>query len=213
MPAIMIIDDHAVLRDGLKTIFSMEDDFTVVAEAETAKEALEKLTGIIPDVIIMDINLPGENGVDLTKRIKEKYKGIKVLILTMHKHEEYFMAAIRNGADGYVLKDAPSEEVVTAVRTLMTGEAVIPSSMTRTLLTMHQQPEQEKADKELTEREKEVLDCLVKGLSNKEVAEELLISDKTVKIHVSNIFKKLGVKSRSQAVIHAIQHQLVSIPE
>ncbi|MCT8136876.1 response regulator transcription factor [Anaerobacillus sp. CMMVII] len=212
MIKVMLIDDHTVLRDGLKSIFEMEDDISVIGEAESGEVALEEVPKLMPDVILMDINLPDQNGVEITRQIKEKYKDIKVLILTMHSHEEYFMSAIREGADGYLLKDAPSEQVVEAVRTVMRGEGVIHPSMTKKLLTFHQQQTTATRETELTEREKEVLTCLVRGLSNKEIAEQLFISDKTVKIHVSKIFKKINVKSRSQAVIHAIQHQIVPTP-
>lgn len=154
--------------------------------------------------------MPDMNGVEVTRILKQEYPHIKVLMLTMHSHEEYFMAAIKEGADGYLLKDAPSNQVVDAVRTVYHGEAVIHPSLTRKLLTFHQQ--QEKDENSLTEREKEVLSCLVEGLTNKEIGERLFVSDKTVKMHVSKIFKKLNVKSRSQVVIYAVQHKLVPLP-
>lgn len=210
---IMIVDDHAVLRDGLKLIFSLEEDISVISEAESGEDALVILKEKLPDLIIMDINLPKLNGVEMTKQIKGTYPQVKVLILTMYKHDEYFMSAIKEGADGYLLKDAPSEQVVEAIRSLMSGEAVIHPAMTKKLLNLHQQQNEKKDINEMTDREKEVLACLVKGLSNKDIAKDLYISDKTVKIHVSKIFKKLNVKSRSQAVIHAIQHRLIPLTD
>ncbi|GAE37169.1 response regulator [Halalkalibacter akibai] len=212
MITVMIVDDHTVLRDGLKSIFEMENDITVIGEAESGEAALTLVPELKPDVIIMDINLPEQNGVAITRQLKNDFKEIKILMLTMHSHEEYFMSAIREGADGYLLKDAPSDQVVEAIRTVMRGEAVIHPSMTKKLLNFHQQQSATAKETELSEREKEVLACLVQGLSNKEIAEKLFISDKTVKIHVSKIFKKINVKSRSQAVIHAIQYQLVPTP-
>lgn len=208
----MLVDDHAVLRDGLRNILSVEEDIEVVGEAVTGDDALLQVEKCNPDMILMDINMPMRNGVEVTGILKKKYPHIKVLVLTMHSHEEYFMSAIREGADGYLLKDAPSDQVVEAIRTVARGESVIHPSMTRKLLAFHQQKETKQEDTTLTEREKEVLLCLVEGLSNKEIADRLFISDKTVKIHVSKIFKKLNVKSRSQVVIHAVQHQLVPIP-
>ncbi|MGM7700450.1 response regulator [Pseudalkalibacillus sp. Hm43] len=209
---VMLVDDHAVLRDGLSNIFEMEDDINVVGEAVSGNEALESIEGMNPDVVLLDINLPDKNGVELTAILKRDYPEIKVLILTMHSMDEYFMAAIREGADGYLLKDAPSVQVVEAIRTVAKGESVIDPSLTKKLLGFYNQ-KNESADKnELTEREKEVLLCLVEGLSNKEIGERLFISDKTVKIHVSKIFKKINVKSRSQAVIYAVQNQLVPLP-
>ncbi|CAM3948705.1 response regulator [Mesobacillus thioparans] len=212
MIRLMLVDDHAVLRDGLRNILSVEEDIEVVGEAVSGDEALLQVEKCKPDMILMDINMPAKNGVEVTGILKKKYPQIKILVLTMHSHEEYFMSAIREGADGYLLKDAPSDQVVEAIRTVARGESVIHPSMTRKLLAFHQQKQTEQEDNTLTEREKEVLLCLVEGLSNKEIADRLFISDKTVKIHVSKIFKKLNVKSRSQVVIHAVQHQLVPIP-
>jgi DNA-binding NarL/FixJ family response regulator len=212
MIRLMLVDDHAVLRDGLRNIISLVDDIEVVGEAVSGDDALLQVEKCKPDMILMDINMPMKNGVEVTGILKKKYPHIKILVLTMHSHEEYFMSAIREGADGYLLKDAPSDQVVEAIRTVARGESVIHPSMTRKLLAFHQQKQTQQEDTTLTEREKEVLLCLVEGLSNKEIADRLFISDKTVKIHVSKIFKKLNVKSRSQVVIHAVQHQLVPIP-
>ncbi len=206
---LMLVDDHAVLRDGLRNILELEDDIRVVGEAVSGDEALEKVPECQPDVILMDINMPKKNGVEVTGILKKKYPAIKVLVLTMHNHDEYFMAAIREGADGYLLKDAPSEQVVEAIRTVARGESVIHPSMTKKLLNFHQQQQEQPKENALTERETEVLQCLVEGLSNKEIADRLFISDKTVKIHVSKIFKKFDVKSRSQVVIYAVQNKLV----
>ena len=211
MIKLMLVDDHAVLRDGLRNIFELEDDIVVVGEAVSGEDALDKVKSCMPDVVLMDINMPNKNGVEVTGIIKKLYPDIKVLILTMHSHDEFFMAAIREGADGYLLKDAPSNQVVEAVRTVARGESVIHPSMTKKLLSFHQNQEQTQ-DSSLTEREREVLLCLVEGLSNKEIAERLFISDKTVKIHVSKIFKKFDKKSRSQVVIYAVQNQLVPMP-
>ncbi len=209
MIKLMLVDDHAVLRDGLRNILELEDDIRVVGEAVSGDDALKNVPMCEPDVILMDINMPEKNGVEVTGILKKKYPSIKVLVLTMHKHDEYFMAAIREGADGYLLKDAPSEQVVEAIRTVARGESVIHPSMTKKLLNFHQQQQEQPKENVLTEREMEVLQCLVEGMSNKEIADRLFISDKTVKIHVSKIFKKFDVKSRSQVVIYAVQNKLV----
>jgi len=206
---LMLVDDHAVLRDGLRNILELEDDIRVVGEAVSGDDALKNVPMCEPDVILMDINMPEKNGVEVTGILKKKYPSIKVLVLTMHNHDEYFMAAIREGADGYLLKDAPSEQVVEAIRTVARGESVIHPSMTKKLLNFHQQQQEQPKENVLTEREMEVLQCLVEGMSNKEIADRLFISDKTVKIHVSKIFKKFDVKSRSQVVIYAVQNKLV----
>lgn len=207
----MLVDDHAILRDGLRNLLEVEEDIRVVGEAVSGEDALSKIKDCNPDIILMDINMPKMNGVEVTSLLKKQYPSTKVLILTMHNHDEFFMAAIREGADGYLLKDAPSQQVIDAIRTVANGESVIHPSMTKKLLNFHQQKgTSEEESTVLTEREKEVLQCLVEGLSNKEIADRLFISDKTVKIHVSKIFRKLNVKSRSQVVIYAVKNQLVS---
>ncbi|MED4202787.1 response regulator [Neobacillus mesonae] len=215
MIKLMLVDDHAVLRDGLKNIIEMEPDMEVIAEAENGNEAIAKVEEVLPDVILMDINIPEKNGIEATSVIKQLYPAVKILILTMYDHDEYFMSAIREGADGYLLKDAPSQHVVDAIRAVANGQSVIHPAMTKKFLGFQQRGAEpavaEKTDSTLTAREKDVLLCLVKGMNNKEIAQNLYISDKTVKIHVSNIFKKLGVKSRSQVVIYAVQNQLVPL--
>ncbi|WP_170006503.1 response regulator [Bacillus fonticola] len=210
MIQLMLVDDHAILRDGLRNLLEVEEDIQVVGEAVSGEDAVSKMKECQPDVVLMDINMPKMNGVEVTGLLKKQYPSTKVLILTMHDHDEYFMSAIREGADGYLLKDAPFDQVIEAIRTVAKGESVIHPAMTKKLLHFHQQKGQSEEKQLLTEREKEVLQCLVQGLSNKEIADRLFISDKTVKIHVSKIFKKLNVKSRSQVVIYAVQHQLVT---
>lgn len=214
MIKLMLVDDHAVLRDGLKNILDLETDIKVVAEAVNGNDAINKVKEAVPDVILMDINIPEKNGIEATKAIKQLDPSVKILILTMYDHDEYFMAAIREGADGYLLKDAPSQHVIDAIRAVANGQSVIHPSMTKKFLGFYQrnpEPVEEKPEDGLTERERDVLLCLVQGMNNKEIAKSLFISDKTVKIHVSNIFKKLGVKSRSQVVIYAVQNQLVPL--
>lgn len=210
----MIVDDHAVLRDGLKTIFSFDQTITEVDEAFSAEDLLKKLEGSEkqPDLILMDINLPGMNGVEAIRQVKKLNKSIKIVVLTMYSHEEYLMKALSQGADGYILKDAPSEELLTSIKKVVRGEPILTPSMTQKLIHFHVK-QQEKEDTGLTNRELEVLTCLVEGVSNKEIAERLFISDKTVKIHVSKILKKLNVKNRSQAVFLAVTNQLVQFPE
>ncbi|WNB90692.1 response regulator transcription factor [Bacillus sp. NEB1478] len=209
---ILLVDDHAILRDGLKNIISFEEDMQVAGEATSGEEALVLAEKLSPDVIIMDINLPGINGVETTSLIKAKKPNARILVLTMYTHDEYLLASLKAGADGYLLKDAPSEHVIDAIKAVHRGESMITPRMTKKLVTMHlQQTQVRREDSNLTDREQEVLIGLVEGLSNKEIAEKLYISDKTVKIHVSKIFKKLEVKSRSQAVIYAVQNQLVSM--
>ncbi|MBE7104996.1 response regulator [Bacillus mycoides] len=212
MIKILVVDDHAFLRDAIRSILEVESDMKVVGEASSGDEVLGKVEECRPDCILMDINLPGKNGIEATGLVKKKYPNCRVLVFTMYEHDEYLMDALQSGADGYLLKDSSSEQVVAAIRMLYQGDSVIHPRMTKKLITYHQQQlKLEPNENELTEREKEILFELVKGLSNKEIAEVLYISDKTVKIHINKIFKKLNVKSRSQAVIYAVRNHLVPL--
>jgi DNA-binding NarL/FixJ family response regulator len=209
---VLLVDDHAVLRDGLSNIISLEDDMEVVGEAKSGIEALQLVEEVHPNVILMDINMPGMNGVEAIRRIHAQYPRIAIIVLTMYDRDEYLYESIRAGATGYLLKDAPSGDVIAAIRSASRGESTLHPVMARKLLdnlTGEKRGERGSSDENLTPRELDVLQLMVKGHSNKEIAEQLFISDKTVKIHVSNILKKLGVKSRSQAIIYAIQHELV----
>ncbi|MFJ7936304.1 response regulator [Sporosarcina sp. NPDC096371] len=205
MIQILLVDDHTVLRDGIRSILEPETDIKVVGEAVSGDEVLEKVKEFKPNCILMDINLPGKNGIEVTALVKSQYPNCRVLMLTMFEHDEYLIEALRAGADGYLLKDSSSEQVVAAIRMIAQGDSVIHPRMTKKLVTYHQEP----TETILSDREKEVLLELVKGLSNNEIAEALFISDNTVKIHVNKIFKKLNVKSRTQAVIYAVRNQLV----
>lgn len=210
MIQVLLVDDHAILRDGLKTLIAQEEDMEVIGEATGSDQLQEMLPKINPDIIMMDINMPKVNGIELTRWVKSNYPAIKIIVLTMYNNDEYFMAAIREGAEGYLLKDSPSKDVIEAVRAVAGGDSVIPPAMTKKLLSFHAQDNREE-DNSLTPREMEVLLALVEGLSNKDIASRLYISDKTVKIHVSNIFRKFDVKSRSQAIIFAVQNNLVPL--
>lgn len=212
MIRVFLIDDHAVLRDGLTNILGLEEDIQVVGEAISAHQVLAQLEESKPDVILLDINMPGKNGIDVLKEIKARHQEMKVIILTMFSQEDYFYHAIDLGTDGYLLKDSPSSQVVEAIRSVYKGESYIHPLMTKKLLNLHQNKSKQDEEDQLTIREKEVLGFLVEGLTNKEIAGKLHITDKTVKIHVSNIFKKFKVKSRSQVIIYAVKHRLVPLP-
>lgn len=210
MIKVMIVDDHTVLRDGIRSILDVEEDLQLVGEAESGEGLLEKLAKIVPDVIVLDINLQNKNGIELIPLIKERHPACKILILTMFDHDEYFKSALREGADGYLLKDASSMEVIDAIRKIHKGNSIIHPKMASKLISYHRiQSDFTLQENELTNREKEVLNQLVRGKSNKEIADHLSISDKTVKIHVNKIYKKLNVNSRSQAIIYAVKNKLV----
>ncbi|EGK14806.1 response regulator [Kroppenstedtia eburnea] len=209
---VLLVDDHAVLRDGLSNIISLEEDMEVVGQASSGAEALLMIEELQPDVVLMDINMPGMSGVEAIRRIRAKDQKVAVLVLTMFDRDEYLYESIRAGATGYLLKDAPSSDVIDAIRSASRGESTLHPVMARKLLdniSGGKKTDRGSNEDSLTPRELDVLNLMVKGLSNKEIAEQLFISDKTVKIHVSNILKKLRVKSRSQAIIYAIQHELV----
>ncbi|RSD25885.1 response regulator [Mesobacillus subterraneus] len=210
MIKVMLVDDHTVLRDGIRSILDIEEDLLLVGEADSGESLMKVLDTTIPDVIVLDINLPNKNGIELISPIKEKHPGCKILILTMFDHDEYFKSALREGADGYLLKDASSMEVIDAIRKIHQGNSIIHPKMASKLISYHRlQNDYSNQENELTNREKEVLNQLVRGKSNKEIAAHLSISDKTVKIHVNKIYKKLNVNSRSQAIIYAVQNKLV----
>ncbi|OYD08285.1 response regulator [Paludifilum halophilum] len=209
---VLLVDDHAVLRDGLSNLISLEQDMQVVGQANSGTEALRMIEELDPHVILMDINMPGMSGIEAIRRIRATDQKVAILVLTMFDRDEYLYESIRAGATGYLLKDAPSADVIEAIRSAFRGESTLHPVMARKLLdniSGEKKTDRGSGDDSLTPRELDVLQLMVKGLSNKEIAEQLFISDKTVKIHVSNILKKLRVKSRSQAIIHAIQHELV----
>lgn len=211
---VMIVDDHAMLRDGLRNILEQEPGLTVAAEASDGETAAKLAADLKPDVVLMDIHLPGIDGIEATRRIRQASPGSAVIILTMHDAAEFLFAAIREGAAGYLLKSLPSAEVVRAVQAAARGESLLDPAMTRKLMqgfaTLSQtgRPTPFKAN-DLTPREYKVLELLVQGASNRKIAQSLFLSDKTVKQHMTKILRKLGVQSRSQAIIRAVKSGMV----
>jgi DNA-binding NarL/FixJ family response regulator len=228
--SVLLVDDHIVLLEGMSRIIEIEEDMKIVGQATNGSEAVSMVEKRRPDVVIMDINMPKMDGLQATYRIKKLSPQTQVLILTMFDKEEYLFKVIKAGASGYLLKDSPSYEVIRAIRIVSRGESMLHPSMTRKLLTQYSKhsltPDQQNNSflvkeenieweeqnstgfEKLSPRELEVLDLLVEGKTNKEIAEQLYISDKTVKIHVNKIYKKFKVKSRSQAIIYAIQNHI-----
>jgi len=216
---VLLVDDHAMLRDGLCSILQLEPDIIVGGEAEDGEEAVRQAARLQPDVVLMDIRLPGMDGIEATRRIRLACSVAAVIILTMHDDDELLFSAIREGAAGYLLKTLPSAEVVRAVRATARGESLVHPAMARKLIEGFAnlsrmrggQPEAatEAEGSDLTPREKDVLGLLVRGESNREIAQHLYLSDKTVKQHMTKILRKLGVRSRSQAIIHAVRSGLV----
>lgn len=210
--SIMITDDHSMIREGLKSLLELDDDIKVIAEAVDGRDCLDKLDVYKPDVLLLDINMPNMNGLEVLKELKARKSKVKVLVLTVHNETEYLMKAVDIGINGYVLKDSESAELKKAIRVIMDGETYIQPSLIPALNAkrLERNEDEEKIDS-LTRRELEVLKLLAIGMYNKEVAEKLEISERTVKNHVSNIFKKLEVTDRTQAAVFAIRNNLIKV--
>jgi DNA-binding NarL/FixJ family response regulator len=209
---VVIADDQPMMRAGFKAVLEATGSIEVVAEAGTGEEAVLAARRENPDVVLMDIRMPGLDGIEATRRLP----GQRVLILTTFGLDEYIIEALRAGASGFLLKDAPTQEVVDAVRAVAAGDAVLAPAVTRQLLdqvgrrlpaAMSRAPE---GLEELTDREQQVLRMLAVGLSNAEIAEALVLSEATVKTHVSNLLGKLGLRDRVQAVIYAYESGLIT---
>ena len=197
---IMITDDHSMIREGLKNLLELEGDIEVVAEAENGIECLDKLDDVNPDVLLLDINMPKMNGLEVLQNLKERKSKVKVLVLTVHNETEYLMKAVDIGINGYVLKDSESSELKKAIFAIAEGENYIQPSLIPAL----------KIDS-LTKREVQVLKELAVGKFNRDIAKEMEISERTVKNHISSIFKKLDVTDRTQAAVFAIKNNLIKI--
>ena len=208
----MIADDHSMIREGLKNLLELDGDIQVISEAVDGEDCLDKLQVVKPDVLLLDINMPKKNGLEVLKSLKSKRSKLKVLVLTVHNEIEYLMKAVDIGVNGYVLKDSESAELKNAIFTVAEGETYIQPSLIPALnAKMIETNKDAEKIKSLTKRELDVLKLLAVGMFNKEVGKRLEISERTVKNHVSNIFKKLGVTDRTQAAVFAIRNNLVQI--
>ena len=197
---VMIADDHSMIREGLKQLLELEGEFEVIAEACDGVDCLEKLKTVVPDILLLDINMPNMNGLEVLQRIKDMKMKIKVMVLTVHNEVEYLLKAVDIGVNGYLLKDSESAELKKAILAVVNGEDYIQPSLIPVLNSKMLDRDSDSSKIEsLTRRELEVLKMLSYGTYNKEIAEQLNISERTVKNHVSNIFKKIGVTDRTQA--------------
>jgi len=209
---VLLADDHSMVRQGLKQILELEEDITVVAQASNGAEAVELARQHKPDVILMDINMPGTNGLQAIQELKQDSYPFKIVVLTIHEDREYLFKTLQMGAEGYVLKDAEPSVLVEAIRSVFKGQSYIQPNMTKELvaefnrITLHEKSKSE--ENGLTPREIEVLSLIAEGMLNKEIAKRLYISEKTVKNHVSNIFKKINVSDRTQAAIYAFKNNI-----
>ncbi len=212
---ILIVDDHEMVRDGLAVMLSREDDFSVVGEAQNGLEAVEKTRELQPDVVLMDLRMPELNGVDAMRRIRDELPDLKFLVLTTYDTDEYIFDAIEAGAKGYLLKDASREELFRAVRAVHRGESLIEPGVQSRLLDrlaqLSRQATLSSSNDTLSGRETEVLQLMAHGSANKAIAAVLSISESTVKTHVSNIFQKLEVGQRTEAVTKAMSLGIIKL--
>lgn len=212
---VLLVDDHSMVREGIKQLLELDGDIKIIGEAGNGEKCLELVESLHPDVVLLDINMPQMNGLEVLERLKKMGSKQKVLILTIHNEAEYLMKAVDIGISGYVLKDSDSSVLKEAIYAVCNGENFIDATMTPLLKEQNYlrelQKEARSKEKLLSAREIEVLCALAEGLYNKEIAAKLQISEKTVKNHVSNIFKKIGVSDRTQAAVYAIKHKFVDI--
>ncbi|MDX1415546.1 MAG: response regulator transcription factor [Candidatus Promineifilaceae bacterium] len=215
MIKLLLVDDHAVVRLGMRMLFDSEPDIEIIAEAENGRQALHAVQEYSPDIVLMDIGLPDMSGIEATRRIKEQSPQTAVVALTIHEDKEYFFKMLDAGATGYVPKRAAPEELITAIRTAAGGEVYLFPSMAKYLVKdyLSQQDQDKEKDNasELTPREEEVLVLLADGATNSEIAEQLIISPKTVARHRENIMRKLNLHSRTELVKYAIRKGIIQL--
>ena len=214
---VLVVDDHALFRRGLQMVLKQEPDLDVVGEAGDGMEAVEKAQEMMPDVILMDVRMPGQSGIQATRQIKELLPHVKILMLTISDEEADLYDAIKAGASGYLLKEISIEDVAEAVRSVWAGQSRISPSMASKLLTefaaisKRAEERQQLPAPRLTEREMEVLKLVAQGLNNRDIAAQLFISENTVKNHIRNILEKLHLHSRMEAVVYAVREKLLEI--
>lgn len=209
---VMIADDHSLIREGLKQLLEFDGSIEIVGEASNGIECLERLNDFNPEVLLLDINMPEKNGIEVLKEMKSLGSPVKVLILTVHNELEYLMEAVEIGVDGYILKDSESSELKKAIQAVLEGENYIQPSLIPALNNqlVNRDIEKDKINL-LTNRELEVLIQVANGMFNKEIATNLNISERTVKNHISNIFKKIDVSDRTQAAVFAIKNNIIRL--
>jgi DNA-binding NarL/FixJ family response regulator len=211
---VLIADDQRLFAGGISRILAAQPDIEVVGEAHNGKEAVEFCKELLPDVVLMDLSMPVMDGVSATREIRDVSPGTSILILTMHTDDEHVFRGIKAGAKGYVLKDCTPEDLTRAIRAVHAGDTIMAPEIARKLMTTFESEEKTtKLSPALTRREMQVLASLSRGHSNKEVARDLDISEKTVRNHASNIYRKLHIFDRTQAVLYAIREGLVDLED
>ena len=209
---VMIVDDHIMMREGIKKLLEFDKSIEVIEQASDGLECLEKIEGVKPDILLLDIDMPQMNGIEVLEKLKEQNNPVKVLVLTVHSEIEYLVKAIDIGASGYILKDSGSAELKNAIQCIMENNPYIQPSLIPALKSrlVVRDIDKEKLEA-LTKREMEILTQVASGMFNKEIANNLDISERTVKNHISNIFKKIDVSDRTQAAVFAIRNDLINL--
>jgi len=209
---ILLVDDHAVLRDGIRALLSLHDDIEVVGEASEGKEAVAKAQELIPDVVIMDIAMPGMDGLEATRRIRKKHPKMKVLVLTQHDNKEYILSVIKAGASGYVPKRALGSELVSAIHAVKEGDSFLyPSAAAALIEDYLQQTKQEDPYDQVTPREREIFKLIAEGHTSREIADMLFLSLRTVQGHRLKIIEKLNLHNRTELIKYAMRKGLVNL--
>lgn len=207
--SVLVVDDHAIVRQGLRTYLELQPDITVIGEAANGNEAVAMVRESLPDIVLMDLVMPAGNGVEATRAITGISPSTRVIVLTSFSEDEQVFASIKAGAQGYLMKDVLPQELVRAIRTVYRGEAQLDPEIARKLMQEFTNPQPAIPKHDLTERELEVLRLIAQGKSNKEISDDLVLSEKTVKTHVSNILQKLHLSDRTQAAVYALRQKIV----
>ncbi|HWI63910.1 MAG TPA: response regulator transcription factor [Symbiobacteriaceae bacterium] len=211
--SVLVVDDHRVVRAGLVALLKQNPGLRVVGEAGNGEEAVRLAGELKPDVVLMDMQMPVMNGVEATQRIKAQWPAVQVLVLTTYDDDELIWGGLQAGAKGYLLKDAPPEELLQGIKAVAAGQSLLPPHIAAKLMQVisHGGPARSEPADQLTERELEILKLMAGGAANKEIAAALFISENTVKTHISNLFQKLDVRDRTEAVTRALSRGLIRI--
>lgn len=218
---VLIADDHALLRQGIKGVVDFEQDIEVVGETEDGQDTIAKTLVLQPDVLMLDLNMPGANGLEVCKKLAEAHCETKIIALTIHDNDNYIIEMLKNGAAGYLLKGVEPDVLINAIHTVAEGGVYILPELQERLFgnlevneDVHEKAKElwrEGRNERLTSREMDVLACIAKGFSNQDIAQALFVSEKTVKNHLTNIFRKLGVNDRTQALIYVLKHNIMDL--